>query len=187
MIAPDRPTFSSPLAIPVAWEVLPSAPTRAALEARERSNSASLNLLLQQIDLAAAPRPADEELAETLLPVRLKLDLVITLLARLSYRDVRLPETHEIEIGLSRMSWTVPLPLAIGAWLAITLYFSDVFREPIVLDGEVVRCVDNIADGGWHIEVRFPEMSEAVGESLARLVFLEHRRRRARQPARAAG
>lgn len=181
----DRPTFSSRLVIPLSWEPVAGPPSAAALDALEQQNRGVLEVLLQRIDLDAAPRAADERLAEALVPIRLKLDLIIEMLSRLSYRDVVLPEPREIEVGLDQIAWSSPQPLVVGDWLVLRLYFNGAYREPVALLGRVVDCMPGGRNGGWHIEAALSKMSEAISESFARLVFFEHRRRLAQRPARA--
>ena len=52
-------------------------------------------------------------------PLRAKLDVVVEMLGRLSYRDTPLPPCREIEFGLSRMVWFGPLPRPIGAVVSL--------------------------------------------------------------------
>ena len=70
-----------------------------------------------------------DELAR--LPLRAKLDLVIEMLSRLSYRDVTLPELCEVELGLDRIAWSSPQPMAAGTWLRLQLFFHDAYRENV--------------------------------------------------------
>jgi hypothetical protein len=177
----DRPTFTSRLLIPVAWERLTDMPSRGMLDAIERSDSAIFDTLLMGVDLDAA-RVEDEVLADALKPIRLKLDMIFEMLGAISYRDVPLPEPRDIELGLIRAAWTAPETFERGEWLLLKLYFHKTFREPVVLAGRVVGS-EALADRREHrVEVELLEMSEGVSESFARLVFLEHRRHLAQHP-----
>ena len=179
--AMDRPTFSSRLLIPVAWEKLPGMPSRAALDGIERSDASLFETLLMGVDLDAA-RVEDEVLADALKPLRLKIDMIFEMLGAMSYRDVRLPETREIELGLDRAVWNSPERLEPNTWLLLKLYFHRTYREPAVLAGRVAAS-HPFADSAEHrVELDLLEMSEGVGESFARLVFLEHRRHLAQHP-----
>jgi hypothetical protein len=186
MAAQDRPTFTSRLLLPLAWEPLDGAPGRMARAALDRANGSVFDVLLQRIDLEAAPRGSDERLAEALVPLRAKLDLVIEMLSRLSYRDVTLPELCEVELGLDRIAWSSPESVAAGSWLRLQLFFHDAYREPVTLFGEVIGCTNGREDGGWWVQAEMPEMADDVGESFARLIFLAHRRSLAQRPVRAA-
>ncbi|HXE16634.1 MAG TPA: hypothetical protein VN632_05365 [Stellaceae bacterium] len=171
----DRPTFSLALTLPVEWEPLAGPPTDALLDRMERSNGGILRTLLKTADLGAPP-VEDEVLADALLPLRVKLDMVVEMLARLSYRDLTVPDPRPIELGLNQLRWTQPRPLAVDTWLLAKIYFHEIFREPIVLAGRVANCVPGQPDDTVRIEMDLAEMSEELGESFARLVFLEHRR-----------
>ncbi|HEY7992383.1 MAG TPA: hypothetical protein VID77_13420 [Stellaceae bacterium] len=176
----DRPTFSLALTLPVEWEALAGPPTDALLDRLERSNSGILRTLLKTADLGT-PAVEDEALADALDPLRFKLDMVVEMLARLSYRDLAIPDPRPIELGLNHLRWMQPRPLAIDTWLLAKMYFHDVFREPIVLAGRVAKCVPGQPDDAVRIEMDLAETSDELGESFARLVFLEHRRHLNRQ------
>jgi len=182
----DREMFSSRLVLPVSCQYLDHPPSRQVREAVERSNANVLGFLLQGVDLEAMPRPADERLAEALAPLRIKLDMIIDMLGRLSYRDIELPPLCDVELGLARMAWQIGRRLQGGDWLRIELYFSPTFREPIVVFGKVTSCVEQSQDEDCRIEVDLLEIPEGTGESLARLALLTQRHQRARHPVRTA-
>jgi hypothetical protein len=100
----DRPVYLSRLALPVSWEVLDGAPSPEDCGKTAWSNAGVLSFLLHGIEVDAAQRPADERLAEALAPLRIKLDTIIEMLGRLTYRDVALPPVHDIELGMDRIA-----------------------------------------------------------------------------------
>src|ERR1700680_4151825 len=114
---PDRSIFLSRLALPVSWEPLGRAPSTEDWERGGWGNANILGFLLHGIDLDAAQRPSDERLMEALAPLRIKLDIVIEMLGRLTYRDVVLPPVRDIELGMTRMAWHSPQALRPGQWL----------------------------------------------------------------------
>lgn len=181
-VAADRPTFSLALTLPVEWEALAGPPTDALLDRLERSNGGIVRTLLRNADLGAPPIE-DEAIADAIAPLRVKLDMAVEMLARLSYRDLIVPDPRPIELGLSQLRWTQPRALAVDTWLLAKIYFHEVFREPVVLAGRIANCVAGQADDAVRIEMDLAEMSEELGESFARLVFLEHRRHAGRQAA----
>lgn len=176
--------FLSRLVLPVAAERLEQAPSHAILEAAERSNHSVLGFLLQGVELEAMPRTTDERLAEALAPFWAKLDMIIGMLGRLSYRDVVVPPLCEAELGPGRMAWLSPANLAPGSWLRLELYFDPIFREPVVVFGKVTSCVDNGGDRGSWIRAELCELSEPIGENFARLALLAQRRQRVQRPIR---
>src|SRR5712691_5552191 len=101
---PDRSIYLSRLALPVSWEPLDRAPSPEDCDRAAWSNAGILGFLLHGIEIEAAQRPTDERLAEALAPLRIKLDIVIEMLGRLTYRDVALPPMRDIELGMTRMA-----------------------------------------------------------------------------------
>jgi hypothetical protein len=181
-IEADRPTFSLALTVPIAWEILAAPPGDELLDRLERSNGAVLSTLLKGVDLGAPPID-DETLAEALEPLRIKLDMVVEMVARLFYRDQMLPPPRRIELGLGHILWSQSGQIQPDAWLLNKVYFSDLFRESVNLIGRVKSCVAAPGNGGWNIQVDLVAMAEHVSESFARLMFLEHRRQLAHHAA----
>lgn len=178
--------FFSRLVLPVGWSRLGHPPSRELRDAAERSNAAIVGFLLQGVDLEAMPRPSDERLAEALAPLRMKLDMIIGMLGRLSYRGVELPPLCEIEFGLNRVSWLTAQPLQSDDWLRIELYFDPIFREPVVVFGRVTTCTEQGPSEVYRIQTDLAEMSQSSGESIARLAFLTHRHQQAQHPLRSS-
>lgn len=181
--AADRPTFSLALTVPVEWEPISGSPAIEMLNRLERANGAVLATLLRCADLGAPP-VEDEILVGALEPLRVKLDMVMEMVARMSYRDLALPAPRAIELGLMHLRWSQSAPVPVDSWLLNKIYFHDVFREPVVLAGRVASCVPGQPEGVNKIEVDLAEMSEGLSESFARLVFLEHRRQLAQHAAK---
>lgn len=120
-------------------------------------------------------------MAEALAPLRIKLEMIIELLAKLSYRDLELPPRREIEIEASRVSWESPQPLSLAAWLRIRMYFHPTFREPIVIFGKVTSSNRSVAGAAYLVHADLAEMSECSRGELSHLAFLSQRRQRARR------
>jgi len=179
----DRPIFLSRLALPVSWEALDRAPPREDCERAAHANAGVLGFLLHGIDLDAAQRPSDERLAEALAPLRIKLDIVIELLGRLTYRDFMLPPVRDIELGINRIGWYSPQPLKPGGWLRIKIYFDPTFLEPIVLYGRVASAVPDDATGGCGVQAELAAVPPEAEEAFARLAFLAQRRQLAQRSA----
>jgi hypothetical protein len=182
----DRPIYLSRLALPVSWEPLPRAPSPEDRGKATWTNAGILGFLLHGIEVEAAQRPADERLAEALAPLRIKLDTVIEMLGRLTYRDVVLPPVYDIELGMDRIAWRSPVPLRAGNWLRIKLYFDPNFLEPIVLYGQVASAIPDDATDGCAVQAELAETSLETEEAVARLAFLAQRRQLAQRPQQAA-
>jgi hypothetical protein len=117
----------------------------------------------------------------------MKLDTIIDMLARLSYRDVELPPLCELELSPDHIAWRSPLPLQHGDWFRLELYFHPIFREPIVSFGKATNCVKQSRDEGFRIEMELIEMLEMTGQGLARLALLTQRHQQARCSVPTAG
>jgi hypothetical protein len=187
---PDRQAFPPPheeagfvgrLMLPVQAEHQPQPPPREVLDAVEQANVAVIDFLLQEVDLDALPRADDERLAAALAPLRIKLDMLAGMVARLSYRNVPLPPVVNVALVPSCVVWSSRQAWACGDWLRLDLYFHAVYREPVALFAEVARCCAQGSAANWTIEARPAAMLAATRERLARLVFQVQRRQQYRQ------
>ena len=181
----DRSIYLSRLALPVSWEALDRPPSAEDCDKASWRNTSVLGFLLRSIEIDAAQRPTDERLAEALAPLRIKLDIVIELLGRLTYRDVTLPPICDIELGMDRMAWRSPLPLRADDWLRIKLYFDPNFLEPIVLYGRIASAIQDDESGGCAVQAELTETTPEAEEAVARLAFLAQRRQLAHRPPQA--
>lgn len=173
--------FASRFALPLAWDRLDEPPSAQRRERANEANAGVLAFLLQGVDLDAGPRPADEQLAEALLPLRLKLDMILDLLARHSYRDIELPPAREVAFEAGHIAWEAPLPLRCGDWLRIRLYFHPTFREPIIVFGRILDAAGAGPGAGFRIRAELAGMPEHILGDLLRLAFLVQRRQRAQR------
>lgn len=171
--------------MPVSWEALDHAPSPEDCGKAAWTNAGILGFLLHGIEIEAAQRPADERLAEALAPLRIKLDIVIEMLGRLTYRDVPLPAVRDIELGMDRIAWHSPHRLSPGDWLRLKLYFDPNFLEPITLYARVASAIPE-DDGGCHVQAELAETSLETEEAVARLAFLAHRRQLGQRPQQTA-
>jgi hypothetical protein len=180
----DQAGFSSCLTIPICSDGLCHPPSQATCEALDRSNASVLGFLLQEVDLDAMPRPADERLAEALTPLRIKLNMLIDMVGRLYYRDVALPPVCEVVLGPTQIAWCCPKPWQRGDRLRIQLYFHSTFREPVVLIAGVSSCVELAGGEGYRIVANLADMPENTADRLARLALLTQRHQRVRPTVR---
>lgn len=178
---PERDCFVGLLALPMSSDPLYQAPSREVCEAAEQSNTSVLGFLLREVDLEAMPRSADERLAAALAPIRIKLDMLIDMTARFSYREVALPPLCEVELGPTRIAWGTNQHWECGDWARISLYFHPTFREPVYLFAKVTDCIKQTREKGWRVEASLSEMLGHTGERLARLALLTCRRQQTRQ------
>jgi len=177
----DATGFASRLDLPLACEVLDGPPAEPLRDAVAQANAGNLAFLLHGVDAEAAPRAADEQLDEALAPIRTKLDIVIGMLARLSYRTVELPPCCYIELGERQIAWVAEHPLREGDWLRISIYFDATFREPVVIFGQATGSAALGPSGQYRNEAALAEIAEPIIGDLARLALLAQRRQRARR------
>jgi hypothetical protein len=182
MPLPDRAGFVSSLTLPVGADRLYHPPSRGMREAVERSNASVLAFLLQEVDLGAMPRPTDERLAAALAPLRIKLDMLIDMVARHAYRDVALPPLSAIELSPTNVVWHSRQYWRCGDWLQLELYFHPIFREPVCLLVSVTGCAEWKGENGdCRVRGNLVEMLESTREQLTRLAFLTQRQQQTRQ------
>jgi len=184
MPPPDRAGFVSSLTLPVCGDRLYNPPSREMREAVERSNAGVLGFLLQEVDLEAMPRPTDERLAAALAPLRIKLDMLIDMVARHAYRDVALPPLCAVELTPANVLWHSRQYWRCGDWLRLDLYFHPIFREPVCLLVSVTGCVEWEGEKGCRVHGDLVEMLESTSEKLTRLAFLTQRQQQTRQRQR---
>ncbi|MGH7092502.1 MAG: hypothetical protein ACREFB_03070 [Stellaceae bacterium] len=175
-------SLASRLSLPFGWDALDQAPTAKARATAEWSNAGTVRFLLHEIDLGAAVRPAEERLVEALAPIHARLDMIIEMLGRLSYRDIEVPPRCAVELSLVRIGWQSPAALPIDGWVRCKLYFHPVFLEPVVLYGRVAFCGPADPRTGCEVQADLDEMPPATGEALVRLAFLTQRRQLGEQP-----
>lgn len=181
---PDRMNLVSRLSLPFGWDALDQAPAAKARATAEWSNAGTMRFLLHEIDLGAAVRPAEERLVEALAPIHARLEMIIEMLGRLSYRDIEVPPRRDLELSLARIGWQSPEVLTIDGWLRFKLYFHPVFLEPVVLYGRVAFCGPADARTGCcEVQADLDVMPPATGEALVRLAFLTQRRQLGERPS----
>ena len=189
-IAPAAPDLSacelfvSRLALPVFGNRLCEPPSLDMRRAVDLANASVLDFLLHDADLEAMARSTDERLVTALAPLRTKLDMLIDMVARLSYRAMALPPVCDVELRPGHIVWQSRQLWQRGDWLRLELFFHPVFREPVSLLTEVAECGDERHRGTSRIAGELAPMPPDTVESLARLAFLTQRQQQSRHRAR---
>jgi hypothetical protein len=168
--------------LPVQWQASARPCDRFELTGLEEGN-----LLLLQACVAMEEHPARDKnedlgpLAGEIARIDFKLSLVLQLLSRLVQREP-MPAPCPIQFNALGASWA-PLgaPPPVGSHGLLRIELRSSLPQPLELPAEVA------ALEGSTVQVRFPELSEAVAELIQRLAFLRHRRhiagvRKARSP-----
>ena len=186
-IAPDISgceLFASRLALPVFGNRLCGPPSLDMRRAVDLTNASVLDFLLHEADLEAMARPTDERLVAALAPLRTKLDMLIDMVARLSYRAMALPPVCDVELSPGHIAWQSRQLWRPGDWLRLELFFHPVFREPVSLLTEVAECDDERHHATSRIAGEVAPMAPDTVENLARLAFLTQRQQQSRRRAR---
>lgn len=170
--------------LPVAWDLLASAPSDAARDDADQANAGVLGFLLREIDLRATLRSGDERLEVALAPIRAKLDMIADLLARFAYSSVALPPCHEILLGERQIAWHSTSTLGSGDWLRIKIYFDATFREPVVLYAQVTDAPRAGDDGAGRIAANLVPVPDQICSGLTRLALLTQRQQHRPRPQR---
>jgi len=176
--------FASQLALPVFGNRLCVPPSLDMRRAVDLANASVLDFLLHEADLEAIARSTDERLVTALAPLRTKLDMLIDMVARLSYRATALPPVCDVELRPGHIVWQSRQLWQRGDWLRLELFFHPVFREPVSLLTEVAECGDERHQGTSRIAGELAPMPPDTVESLARLAFLTQRQQQSRHRAR---
>lgn len=148
-------------------------------EAVAQSNASVLAFLWQEVELAAMPRTADDRLATALAPLLTRLDMLIEMVARLSYQPIALPPTVSVALTPTRIIWHARQHWGRGDWVRLELYFHQVFREPVSLLVQVTDCAEDVQEACWRVEGSLVEMPESTRDEVTRLALLTHRRQQA--------
>lgn len=163
--------------LPLAWRELPP-PFPATLALWRQSNLALLRGLATIESFVPPESEADSNVAsvKALERVEAKLDLTLSLLARLLAEQTELPPALPVTLGASRLAWRAPgrSTVAVGAGLLLQLYLSPRLPEPLRL---WTRLSGMQAEGEQtHYTAELLQSDAEFEEWLTRTLFRYHRR-----------
>jgi predicted transcriptional regulator len=157
--------------LPLCWREL-DAPTVSELLAWRYANIALLRgLATLEVASSDLDHEADTPQAKALERLESKLDIALSMLARVTTRDISMPPPQAITLRAERIEWASDQPLpAEGREIAISLYLSPRLPEPLQLHARVVdatphRCIATLLDDEPEFE-----------EWMTRTLFRYHRR-----------
>lgn len=167
----DTPGITYQASLPLSWRAEP-APS-AAMLASWRYANISLLRGLATLESAALDREhdGDSPLNKTLERLESKLDIALSMLARVTMQNVLLPAPVPVTLSARSVEWLSDLPLPTAQEkVLISLYLSPRLPEPLQLHAEVVttasgRCVVHLLDD-----------DEEFDEWMTRTLFRYHRR-----------
>ncbi len=157
--------------LPLQWE---SGPAFSPI-LRDQHRHANLSLLRALASIETVPQERDETpeaIRKHIDHIESKLDLLLTLVAKLSLDAIQLPPEHKIVLSQTQISWhpgELPHP-EIGQAVQIRLFLSPRVPQPLILDGIVI----SIEAG--EILATLQNLDEEMNEWLMRTIFRYHRR-----------
>lgn len=157
--------------LPLSWHSEP-VPSNATLASRRYANIALLRGLatLESSTLEHEHEP-DSHMAKTLERLESKLDIALSMLARVTMQNVQLPPPMAVTLSARAVEWVSDQALpAVAEHVLISLYLSPHLPEPLQLHARVVhasqgRCVALLQDE-----------DEEFDEWMTRTLFRYHRR-----------
>lgn len=167
----DTPGITYQASLPLSWRAEP-APS-AAMRTTWRYSNISLLRGLATLESAALDREHDGDtpLNKALERLESKLDIALSMLARVSMLNVQLPSPVPVTLSARSVEWLSDLPLpAPQEKVLISLYLSPRLPEPLQLHAHIVttasgRCVAQLLDE-----------DEEFDEWMTRTLFRYHRR-----------
>jgi hypothetical protein len=167
----DTPGITYQASLPLSWRVEP-APSLAMLTSWRYSNI-SLLRGLATLEYAALDREHDGDtpLNKALDRLESKLDIALTMLARVTMQNVQVPAPVAVTLSARSVEWLSDQPLpATQEKVLVSLYLSPRLPEPLQLHARVVttssgRCV-----------AQFLDEDEEFDEWMTRTLFRYHRR-----------
>ncbi len=177
-IAPD-PSISGLVfagRLPLAWRELPELPDEIESRELERANLINLHTLFA-LDIHAGDSGDDPialASATELKRLDFKVGLLLELVGQLYARQQAIPPEHHLILTVDGLRWRAEAAPPTGGLLRLQLYCNLSYPRPLILHARVADTVPY--PGGWQIQTRFEEPSEALQEALERYIFLQHRR-----------
>lgn len=161
--------------VPVSWREVGKDVPAAQILRTHQSNERVLRSLAALDEQRA--EAADEEhgySANELPRLEFKLNLLLEMVARLLAEHVAIPAATPVRMSGSGICWRSPNAPAVGSLLCIDVYLHPGYPSPITLYGEVRQVLP--ADGGFEVDARYRDMSDAMRSWIEKLIFRHHRR-----------
>jgi atypical PilZ domain-containing cyclic di-GMP receptor len=160
--------------LPLTWQILKSPP-----EAMDLANLQIANQEILCVVLSLEEHPSDSADdyaagAEDLARIDFKLNLLLDLVGQLIVRQIALPASVPVKLTPTEIRWESAEALEVGSTVRIEVYLTHQYPRPLVLVGRVSG-VQRVPDG-FDIAVGLEGLSEAVQQSIEKLIFRHHRR-----------
>ncbi|MBL8251935.1 MAG: PilZ domain-containing protein [Candidatus Competibacter sp.] len=161
---------------PLAWRESAALPDDLELRELERANLTHLHTLFA-LDIHAGDS-GDDPVALTnateLKRLDFKVGLLLELVGQLYARQQDIPPERTLALSVNGLIWQDETAPPAGALIRVDLYCNLSYPRPLAFYARAVETARNA--GGWRIQSRFQDPSEALQEALERYIFLQHRR-----------
>ena len=157
--------------LPVSWQAWTAIPADST--GQRQANEETLRVILS-LDEHPHGELADEDppLAQELVRLESKLNLVLELVGQLLVRQLALPPPAPVQLHAGSLEWQTLSAPPTGARILIELYLCSRFPRPLQLPA-VARPAPR---AGW-AAAGFDDLGEVVQDQLEMLIFRHHRRR----------
>jgi len=129
---------------------------------------------LDEVRISDALKEESPALVHELQRLEYKLNILLRLTADLVARSSSLPPAQAVRLGAHGLEWTGGAAPAAGLTGLLQIYINPALPQPLkipcVVIGERMRDSERVA------QLQFRELSEAVVDTLEKLIFRHHRR-----------
>ena len=174
----DAPSITIQNSLPLAWEI-PVAPDESTLALWRQDNLALLRALaILESMVTDKEYESEQALGKALERMEAKVDIMLSLLARLASRESGLPEPSLLTLGAHRVEWSCPaaaLPPS-DRQILLKLYLSPKLPEPLRLWVRVAIQPAAPGSAACYCQAEFLDEDPEFEEWMTRTLFRYHRR-----------
>jgi len=129
---------------------------------------------LDEVRVSEALKDESPALLHELQRLEYKLNILLRLTADLAARSAPLPPVQTVQLGAHGLEWTGAAAPAVGLTGLLQLYINPALPQPLKIPCVVVG--ERMRDSQRVAQLQFRELSEAVVDTLEKLIFRHHRR-----------
>ncbi|MFT7287159.1 MAG: hypothetical protein ACI87W_001272 [Halieaceae bacterium] len=161
--------------ISVAWKYVDHEPDQNHLSLVNASNEDFLRAVavIGENTTQKEPTEASGSVAQELVRLDLKLNILLDLVSTLIYHELDLPETRPVSVSAAGVAWRGQAPEP-GRRVFLQLYIQRGLPKPLCCYGDVVSTAEDCATDT--AKVRFVGLSGSALSWLEKLIFRHHRR-----------
>jgi hypothetical protein len=141
--------------------------------ARQQANEEVLRVILSLDEIHRSElHEQDPALAQELVRLESKIDLVLELVGQLLVRQLMMPEPVLLRVFAGRVEWETTAAPAVGQPVLVELFICNRIPRPLWLPATMIGA----PKPGW-AAARFGDLGDSVQDQLEKLIFRHHRRR----------